>query len=239
MSIPHTHPSCPRGWLYDMLFRRKRCGVVVRSLGSSPTSISNVEEAPAESSSTKNEPVSLRKRSRKLKTKAFSMRNVTTALTSHTFDAAVVLSDALGPFKAPVSVAAHVKDVWQNARKTTSGARSLFLEVEAFREQVEAMVAIDSESMKSVPPYVVESLIRLEKELDDIEISLRHLIDDHVGARILHWKKRTSTLETVRGKFQSSKDSFMITCVFKSSALLLRPESKHVDEHIIKASRLG
>ncbi|KLO18274.1 hypothetical protein SCHPADRAFT_127661 [Schizopora paradoxa] len=202
----------------EMRFRKKRAESTQARPGS------ETEGLPADS-------VSQRKRSRSSKRKAKAPLRIVSAIASHSLDAALALSDSLGPLKAPVTSVGHARDIWENVTRTTQDARNLRSEIETFRTRLQAVVPIPmkSESEEKTFDYFIDSLTPLDKELDDIETWIEQLLGERVGSRILHWKQFDCELKSAQARFQSSKDTFSITSTFLSSTLLLRMHKGDLD----------
>jgi len=142
------------------------------------------------------------------KTKMKRAKRTASAVASHSFDAVRELSDAFGPLKSVVNGVGLAKDVWQNVRRNTKEAQMLQSEVDAFRSRVSGM--IPDVSIASV--QVVDSLVRLDKDLDDVEAIAGLLSEDRVGSRILHWKERDGRLKNAEMRFRGAKERFSIGC---------------------------
>jgi len=123
----------------------------------------------------------------------------------------------------------HAKYVWQNVKKTEKDARKLQSEVDAFREQVNSMVPDDA--LATAPVQVINSLIRLDMELNDVDATVSTLSKRCTKSRLLHWKECDSQLKAAQAKFDSSREKFLIDCSFATSSAVLLRVDLHRDVH--------
>ncbi|KLO18267.1 hypothetical protein SCHPADRAFT_936339 [Schizopora paradoxa] len=142
------------------------------------------------------------------KTKMKRAKRTASAVASHSFDVVREVSDVFGPLKSVVNSVGHVTDVYQNVRRNEKEARMLQLEVNAFHDQVSGMIPdVTIASMQ-----VFNSLVLLDRDLDDVEAITGLLMKDRLGSRILYWKERDGRLKSAELKFRGAKERFTIGC---------------------------